>query len=85
MNDRSFSHFIAVCEGMLAPDKAPAAERPRFNATGRTNAERKRLKVDPVPVRPLGSVVHQVVPGHLIPRNLSPSDLPTGGPIPRPA
>ena len=64
----SFSHFIAVCEGVLAPNKSPAAGLPRFNVTGRTNAERKRLKVDPVPVRPLGSVVHQVVPGHLIPR-----------------
>ena len=68
----SFAAFLATQEGVLVPDKAPAAGLPKFNVTGRTNAERKRLKVDPVIVPPLGPAVHQVVSPHLIPRNLSP-------------
>ncbi len=74
----TFSSFVAAREGLLVPDKAPVAGLPKFNCTGRTNAERMKLKVNPVPVRPLGPVVHQVVPGHLIPKNLSPSDVTTG-------
>ena len=76
----SFAAFLATQEGVLVPDKAPATGLPRFNATGRTNAERKRLKVNQHPVHPLGHPVHQVVPPHLIPRNLLPLDVAAGLP-----
>lgn len=72
MKYTSFSSFLALREGLLAPDQAPVPGLPRLNVTNQTNAERQRLRV--LPVRPPTSAVRPVVPPELIPRNLRPSD-----------
>lgn len=74
MKYTSFSSFLALREGLLAPDQAPVPGLPRFNVTGQTNAERQRLRV--LPVRPPTSAVRPVVPPKLIPRNLRPPGHP---------
>lgn len=79
MRYTSFSHYLALREGLLGLDRAPAAGLPRFNAWGMTNDQRKKLKVDRVPGGAGRPVVRPVVPPQLIPRNLSPSDVGTGG------
>lgn len=70
MKYTSFTSFLAIREGLLAPDQPPVPGLPRLNATGRTNAERQRLRV--LPVRPPTSAVRPVVPPNLIPKNLRP-------------
>ena len=58
---RTFSEYVSIREGLLAPDRAPAAGQPRLNATPLTNDQRRKLKVNPVrqpnPVRPVAHVV----------------------------
>jgi len=51
----TFKTWLAWREGLLAPDKAPAPGLPRFNATCRTNAERKKLVPKKVRMTPVGA------------------------------
>jgi hypothetical protein len=62
----TFREFVAMREGLLAPDRPPAKGLPRINAFPATNAHRRRLKPNSLPptVRP----VAVVVPPHLIPK-----------------
>ena len=62
----TFREFVAMKEGLLAPDRPPAKGLPKINAFPITNSHRRRLKPNSVPptVRP----VAEVVPPHLIPR-----------------
>ena len=62
----TFREFVAMMEGLLAPDRPPATGLPRINAFPTTNAHRRRIKPDSFPptVRP----VAEVVPPHLIPK-----------------
>jgi hypothetical protein len=62
----TFREFVAMQEGLLAPDRPPAKGLPRLNAFPTTNAHRRRLKPTSFPptVRP----VAEVVPPHLIPK-----------------
>ena len=62
----TFRAFVAMQEGLLAPDRPPAKGLPRINPFPTTNAHRRRLKPNSFPptVRP----VAEVVPPHLIPK-----------------
>jgi hypothetical protein len=62
----TFREFVAMQEGLLAPDRPPAKGLPRLNAFPTTNVHRRRLKPTSFPptVRP----VAEVVLPHLIPK-----------------
>jgi hypothetical protein len=62
----TFREFVAMMEGLLAPDRPPAKGLPRINAFPTTNAHRRRIKPNSLPpaVRP----VAEVVPPHMIPK-----------------
>src|SRR5262245_56348290 len=62
----TFREFVAMQEGLLAPDRPPAKGLPRLNPFPTTNAHRRRIKPNSFPptVRP----VAEVVPPHLIPK-----------------
>lgn len=63
----SFVEYVAIREGVLAPDRPPAAGLPRINVTGMTNDQRRRLRVTtvrpPTPVLRLPQVVPQEMVG----------------------
>lgn len=71
MTWRSFSEYVLVREGLLAPDRAPAAGRSKINPTPFTNDQRRKLKVSPVtppnPIRPVAQVVPQDMIGKVTP------------------
>ena len=62
----TFRAFVAMQEGLLAPDRPPAKGLSRLNAFPTTNAHRRRITPNSFPptVRP----VAEVVPPHLIPK-----------------
>jgi hypothetical protein len=72
MNRLSFSEFVAASEGLLAPDRPPAAGMSRINVTPLTNDQRRRLRATPVrpgsAIRPVKVSVPQVVPPNLVGR-----------------
>jgi hypothetical protein len=62
----TFRDFIAMREGLLAPDRPPAKGLSRINPFPTTNAHRRRIRLNSFPptVRP----VAEVVPPPLIPK-----------------
>src|SRR5262245_2340342 len=56
---RTFREFVAMQEGLLAPDRPPAKGLSRINPFPTTNAHRRRLKPNSFPptVRPVAEVV----------------------------
>jgi hypothetical protein len=62
----TFREFVAMKEGVLAPDRPPAMGLSRINPFPTTNAHRVRIKPNPFPatVRP----VAEIVPQSLIPK-----------------
>ena len=63
MKWRSFSEYVSMWEGLLAPDRPPAVSQTRINPTPLTNDQRRKLRVAPVtpenPIRPVARVVPQ--------------------------
>ena len=62
----TFREFVAMQEGLLAPDRPPAKGLSRINAFPTTNAHRRRIK--PTSFPPTVRSVAEVVPPHLIPK-----------------
>ena len=62
----TFREFVAMQEGLLAPDRPPAEGPSRINPFPTTDAHRRRIKPNSLPptVRP----VAEVVPPHLVPK-----------------
>jgi hypothetical protein len=62
----TFREYVAMQEGLLAPDRPPAKGLSRINTFPTTNAYRRRIKLNSFPptVRPMA----EVVPPHLIPK-----------------
>jgi hypothetical protein len=61
----TFRAFVAMQEGLLAPDRPPAKGLSRISPPT-TNAHRRRIKPDSFP--PTVRRVAEVVPPHLIPK-----------------
>ena len=62
----TFREFVAMKEGLLAPDRPPAKGLPRINAFPTTNAHRHRIKTNSFP--PTARSVAEVVPPNMIPK-----------------
>jgi hypothetical protein len=66
MAHRSFSEYVALREGLLAPDRPSVTGMSRLNPLPITSDQRRRLRVNPT--RPLspGGYVQAVVPWNRI-------------------
>ncbi len=61
----NFKEWLAVNEGLLAPNKVPDQSLSRINSTPRTAEERRKLVANKVKIKPVGAppepTVRQVV------------------------
>lgn len=68
----TFTEFVAAREGQLLPDRPLASGMSRLNTLPTTDAQRSRLRTQPVrssaPLKPSLSPVAQVVPQQLVPK-----------------